>query len=157
MDKIFIALSCKLEQCAVCQREKLIVPLALPVLEEVAAAVNGELLKEGRVCCGTLVAPPAGRPAVLCADWVELEDVALRTDAKGLPANWRRSSDALSDAPPDAWDAGAAAADAPLPPAGAPPSGIPNKSRILGVLFSEDAGSGAVANGFVPPFFSWKF
>ena len=87
MNKLFIALSCKLEQCAVCQREKLIVPLALPVLEEVAAAVNGELLKEGRVCCGTLVAPPAGRPAVLCADWVELEDVALRTDAKGLPAN----------------------------------------------------------------------
>ena len=124
--------------------------MALPVLEEVAAAVNGELLKEGRVCCGTLVAPPGGRPAVLCADWVELEDVALRTDAKGLPANWRRSSDALSDA-------GAAAADAPLPPAGTPPSGIPNKSRMLGVLFSEDAGSGAEANGFVPPFFSWKF
>ena len=35
------------------KKKKLIVPLALPVLEEVAAAVNGELLKEGKVliCC----------------------------------------------------------------------------------------------------------
>ena len=30
--------------CNICQWEKLIVPLALPVLEEVVAAVNGELL-----------------------------------------------------------------------------------------------------------------
>ena len=115
----------------------------------VTVLVKGELLKIG------LAAAAVGGPVDGCG--VEEEEEALRTDAKGLPASWRRSSDALSDAPPDAWDAGATAADAPLPPAGAPPSGIPNKSRMLGVLFSEDAGSGAVANGFVPPFFSWKF
>ena len=50
-------------------------------------------------------------------------------------------------------------ADAPEAPAdedapAAPPSGTPNRSKMLGVLLSEAAGSGDAAKGFVPPFFS---
>ena len=116
------------------------------MLEEVAAAVNGELLKEGKVCCGTLVAPPGGRPAVLCADWVELEDVALRTDAKGLPANCRRSSEALSEGGA-AEGTGAVAAAGP---------DTPKRSKMLGVPLSDAAGSGAAAKGLVAFEFSWN-
>ena len=54
-------------------------------------------------------------------------------------------------------DGGAAAVvEAADAPAG-PPSGTPNRSRMLGVLLSEAAGSGAAANGFVPPFFSCNY
>ena len=120
-----------------------------------SATVNGELLKG---CTGGTAPAEA---AVLCAETAEavvLEEVALRTDANGLPASWRRSSDAFSEPPAAAAaaaaDGGAAVVvDAPA----APPSGTPNRSRMLGVLLSEAAGSGAAANGFVPPFFSCKY
>ena len=69
-----------------CTCEVLKIPLAaLPLFEGAAATVNGELLKG---CTGGTAAP--AEAAVLCAETAEavvLEEVALRTDAKGLPAS----------------------------------------------------------------------
>ena len=97
--------------------------------------VKGELLKIGLV---------AGGPVDACGSVVE-EEEALRTDAKGLPANCRRSSEALS-APPAGAAAGAAGVAA--------GADTPKRSRMLGVAASEAAlGSGA-AKGFVPFCFS---
>ena len=68
-----------------CTCEVLQIPLAaLPLFEGAAATVNGELLKG---CTGGTAPAEA---AVLCAETAEavvLEEVALRTDAKGLPAS----------------------------------------------------------------------
>ena len=99
----------------------------------VTVLVKGELLKIG------LVGPVDG-----CGVVEEAEEVALRTDAKGLPANCRRSSEALSDE-----EAGAAAAVG-AGAAAAAPAGpeTPKRSKMLGVPLSEAAGSGA-AKGFV--------
>ena len=72
-------------------------------------------------------------------------EVALRTDAKGLPANCRRSSEALSA--PGAPVAGATAAGGAAGVAAG--ADTPKRSRMLGVAASEAAlGSGA-AKGFV--------
>ena len=100
----------------------------------VTVLVKGELLKIG------LVGPVDG-----CGVVEEAEEVALRTDAKGLPANCRRSSEALSDE-----EAGAAAAVGAGAAAAAAPAGpeTPKRSKMLGVPLSEAAGSGA-AKGFV--------
>jgi len=62
-------------------------PLAFPPV--VTVLVKGELLKIG------LAAAAVGGPVDGCG--VEEEEEALRTDAKGLPANCRRSSEALSE------------------------------------------------------------
>ena len=75
--------------CKISPKKLAPTPLALPLL--LAAAVNGELLKD---CGGTALAAAAGAAAVAaaaagpdvdCATEVLLE--AFRTDAKGLPAN----------------------------------------------------------------------
>lgn len=99
-------------------------PLALPPV----VAAKGELLK-------------AGSPVDGCE--VDVEEEAFKTEAKGLPASCRRSSEALLFE----FEAEGAAAL----PGGGPET--PNKSSMLGVP-SETAGSETSANGFVALCFS---
>ena len=98
--------------------------------------VKGELLNIG--FAETAGGPPAGG-----AEVVVVEE-AFKTDAKGLPANCRRSSEALSEAAPEA--AGAAGAAAGAPPAGAE---TPKRSKMLGVPESEAALASGAAKGLV--------
>lgn len=100
--------------------------------------VKGELLKIG------LAAAAVGGPVDGCG--VEEEEEALRTDAKGLPANCRRSSEALSEGGA-AEGTGAVAAAGP---------DTPKRSKMLGVPLSDAAGSGAAAKGLVAFEFSWN-
>ena len=98
--------------------------------------VKGELLKIGLAA--------VGGPVDGCG--VEEEEEALRTDAKGLPANCRRSSEALSEGGA-AEGTGAVAAAGP---------DTPKRSKMLGVPLSDAAGSGAAAKGLVAFEFSWN-
>ena len=100
--------------------------------------VKGELLKIG------LAAAAVGGPVDGCG--VEEEEEALRTDAKGLPANCRRSSEALSEG-------GAAEGTGAVTAAG---PDTPKRSKMLGVPLSDAAGSGAAAKGLVAFEFSWN-
>ena len=100
--------------------------------------VKGELLKIG------LAAAAVGGRVDGCG--VEEEEEALRTDAKGLPANCRRSSEALSEGGA-AEGTGAVAAAGP---------DTPKRSKMLGVPLSDAAGSGAAAKGLVAFEFSWN-
>ena len=100
--------------------------------------VKGELLKIG------LAAAAVGGPVDGCG--VEEEEEALRTDAKGLPANCRRSSEALSE--------GGAAEGTDAVAAAGPDT--PKRSKMLGVPLSDAAGSGAAAKGLVAFEFSWN-
>ena len=104
----------------------------------VTVLVKGELLKIG------LAAAAVGGPVDGCG--VEEEEEALRTDAKGLPANCRRSSEALSEGGA-AEGTGAVAAAGP---------DTPKRSKMLGVPLSDAAGSGAAAKGLVAFEFSWN-
>ena len=101
--------------------------------------VKGELLK-----IGLAAAAAVGGPVDGCG--VEEEEEALRTDAKGLPANCRRSSEALSEGGA-AEGTGAVAAAGP---------DTPKRSKMLGVPLSDAAGSGAAAKGLVAFEFSWN-
>lgn len=101
--------------------------------------VKGELLKIG------LAAAAVGGPVDGCGVEEE-EEEALRTDAKGLPANCRRSSEALSEGGA-AEGTGAVAAAGP---------DTPKRSKMLGVPLSDAAGSGAAAKGLVAFEFSWN-
>ena len=102
--------------------------------------VKGELLKIGLAA--------VGGPVDGCG--VEGEEEALRTDAKGLPANCRRSSEALSEGGAAEGTGAAAAAT----PAAGPDT--PKRSKMLGVPLSDAAGSGAAAKGLVAFEFSWN-
>lgn len=105
--------------------------------------VKGELLKIG------LAAAAVGGPVDGCGVEEE-EEEALRTDAKGLPANCRRSSEALSEGGAAEGTGAAAAAT----PAAGPDT--PKRSKMLGVPLSDAAGSGAAAKGLVAFEFSWN-
>ena len=110
-------------------------------LEEPVAGllVKGELLNIG--FAETAGGPPAGG----AAEVVVVEE-AFKTDAKGLPANCRRSSEALSEAAPEAAEAVEAGAAAGAPPAGAD---TPKRSKMLGVPESEAALASGAAKGLV--------
>ena len=113
------------------EQRNLNLPLALP-------PVVPEKLLKGAAAAAVGVGPGA-----------ELEEEeAFKTDAKGLPANWRRSSEALTSA---------ALLPLLLTGTGFAPDGTaaaavwaPKRSKMFGVLFSEaDAGSWDAAKGLV--------
>lgn len=87
-------------------------------------------------------------------------EVEFKTDAKGLPANCRRSSELFGL--PGAADelTGAAAVGAGAGAAAACDGGAdtPKRSRMFGVLLSAEppVGSGAAANGLVAFCLSYK-
>ena len=109
--------------------------MALAETLPVALLVKGELLNIG--FAETAGGPPAGG-----AEVVVVEE-AFKTDAKGLPANWRRSSEALSEA---AFEAAGATGAAPEAAAGAE---TPKRSKMFGVPESEAALASGAAKGFV--------